>query len=56
MKSRAGKSLWAGTNSQVVTVTAKAAFNPALVNIYFSGMNRLELVAPIPGRPCLTGL
>ena len=24
--------------------------------VYFNGMNREECVAPIPGRPCLTGL
>ena len=26
------------------------------VHVYFRGMNRDEWVAPIPGRPCLTGL
>ena len=26
------------------------------MKIYFNGMKREEWVAPIPGRPCLTGL
>ena len=26
------------------------------ISFYFNGINREECVAPIPGRPCLTGL
>ena len=39
------------------TINTQVFLNVAFISsVYFRGMKREEWVAPIPGRPCLTGL
>ena len=41
---------------RTIVVKATCYDTPACTAAYFSGMKREECVAPMPGRPCFTGL